>query len=294
MNIAILSRSDRLYSTNSLLNAAQRRGHIVEVIDHMQCNLTIASNNPSVSYYGEKIEDLDAIIPRIGNTSTSYGAAVIRQFKAMGVATSLCADALLKARDKISCLQILANKGILVPKTIFSNEFYNCSDMLDELGGLPAVIKLIKGTHGQGVILAESKSNTISIVEAFRKSRQDILLQEFIKEAGGADIRVFVVGDEIVGVMKRQAAPGEFRSNLHRGATASIFKLNDQQKETALRCTKILGLDVAGVDMLLSDKGPMILEVNASPGLEGIETTTKNDIAGKIIALVERKVLNGK
>lgn len=290
MNLAILSRSERLYSTESIVRAAERKGHTVEVLDHMHCDIFIDNSDPKVYYYGECIDDLHAIVPRIGTSATSYGASVVRQFMNMGVFSTLKPNALLDARDKMSCLQHLAVNGICVPKSIFSNDFVNLNEMIDHLGGLPAVIKMIRGTHGQGVILAQNRSNTASIIEAFKRSNSQVLMQEFIKEAKGADIRIFVVDQEVVGVMKRQAAPGEFRSNLHRGATASEFKLTNEQGEIALKAAKILGLDIAGVDMLLSKDGPMILEVNASPGLEGIETTTGNDIAGKIIEFVERNI----
>ena len=290
MNIIILSRNPSLYSTDSLIRAARKRHHYVRVLDHMQCDIHIESGKPTILYKGQKINNVDAIIPRIGSSATTYGAAVIRQFESMGIFTTLKSDPLLRARDKLSCLQILASKGIGVPKSLVSNNYFSIQSMVDHVGSLPAIIKLINGTHGLGVILAETKSNAESIMEAFYKSKQKVMIQEYIKEAQGADIRVFIVNGEIVGVMKRQARPGEFRSNLHRGATSSVVSLSGMEADIAIKCTEILGLEVAGVDMLQSSRGPLILEVNASPGLEGIETTTGKDIAGKIINYVEKNV----
>lgn len=288
MNIGILSRNASLYSTQSLIRAARSNNHEVVVLDHMRCDIVTESGNPMIYYNGIKIDDLDAVIPRIGTSATSYGAAVIRQFEAMGTYTTLGSEPLLRARDKLSCLQILSSKGIGVPKTIVSNSFYSTEDLMDELGGFPVIIKLINGTHGIGVILAEQKKTAQSILEAFYKGKQKVMLQEFIREAKGADVRVLIVDDEIVGVMKRQARPGEFRSNLHRGGTSTVIKISDHEAMIAKKAAKAMGLKVAGVDMLQSERGPLILEVNASPGLEGIETTTGVDIAGKIIRLVER------
>lgn len=290
MNIIILSRNPSLYSTDSLLRAARKKHHYVRVLDHMQCDIHIESGKPCILYKGQEINNVDAIIPRIGSSATSYGAAVIRQFESMGIFTTLKSEPLLKARDKLSCLQILAANGIGVPKSLVSNNYFSIQSMVDHVGSLPAIIKLINGTHGLGVILAETKSNAESIMEAFYKSKQKVMIQEYIKEAKGADIRVFIVNGEIVGVMKRQARPGEFRSNLHRGATSSVVSLSGMEADIAIKCTEILGLNVAGVDMLQSSRGPLILEVNASPGLEGIETTTGKDIAGKIINYVEKNV----
>lgn len=288
MNIGILSRNATLYSTQSLIKAARRHNHEVVVLDHMRCDIVTESGNPMIYYNGIKIDDLDAIIPRIGTSATSYGAAVIRQFEAMGVYSTMAAEPLLRARDKLSCLQILSSKDIGVPKTIVSNSFYSTEELMDDLGGFPIIIKLINGTHGIGVILAENKKTAQSILEAFYKGRQKVMLQEFIHEAKGADVRVFIVDDEIVGVMKRQARPGEFRSNLHRGGTSEVITISEHEANTAKRAAKAMGLKIAGVDMLQSSRGPLILEVNASPGLEGIETTTGVDIAGRIIRLIER------
>lgn len=288
MRIAILSRNPSLYSTRSLVQAAQKRNHEVEVVDHMQCDLVVQDEFLEIYYLGRKLSNFQAIIPRIGNSATSHGSAVIRQFEAMNVFTTLGSDPLLKARDKLICLQLLAAKGIGVPRTVIPKNYYTMPSMIDRVGSEPFVIKLMKGTHGLGVILSESRKNAEAILETFFKTNQKAMLQEFIEEAGGADIRVFIVDDEIVGVMKRQAAAGEFRSNLHRGGSSTVDLLSEEEKLIAKKAARTMGLKVAGVDMLRSKRGPLILEVNASPGLEGIETTTKVDIAGKIITMIER------
>jgi ribosomal protein S6--L-glutamate ligase len=292
MNIIILSRNPALYSTNSLVRAARRRQHYVKVLDHMQCDIQIITSRPKLKYQDQEIKNFDAVIPRIGSSATSYGSAIIRQFESMGCFTTLSSDALLKARDKLSCLQILAANGIGVPKSLISNNYFSINNMIEDIGSLPAIVKLINGTHGLGVILAESKSNAESIMEAFYKTKQEVMLQEFIKEAHGADIRIFIVNDEIVGTMKRQAGPGEFRSNLHRGAIASQVNITPEEAAVAIKATNLLGLKVAGVDMLRSKRGPLVLEVNASPGLEGIENATGKDIAGKIIQFIENNYKN--
>ena len=288
MNIVILSRNPALYSTQSLINAARKRNHYVRVFDHMQCDIVIEENRPSIYYHGQEIKNIQAVIPRIGSSATSYGATVIRQFELMKVFTTLKADPLLKARDKISCMQILASNGISVPKSSIFNNLDSIDQMIDEVGPMPIVIKLVNGTHGMGVMLAEKKKMAESIIEAFYKVRQNVFLQKFIHEAKGADIRVFIVNNEVVGVMKRQAMEGEFRSNLHRGATSEEIKITEEEMQVARKAARVMGLKVAGVDMLQTSKGPMVLEVNASPGLEGIETTTGNDIAGKIIKYIEK------
>lgn len=287
MNIVILSRNPSLYSTDSLVRAAKRRNHFVRVLDHMACDIVIEQGKLEIYYNGQKIDRVDAIIPRIGNSATSHGAAVIRQFENMGVFSVLGSAPLLKSRDKISCLQILAGNGIKVPRTALSNNTYMTSHMLDLVGQPPYVLKLASGTHGMGVMLSNDKQNAEGILEAFVRSHK-ILIQKFIAEAKGSDIRAFVVDGEIVGVMKRQAQEGEFRSNLHRGGHSYVVPLSQLEREVALKACNLMGLSVAGVDMLQTHQGPMVLEVNASPGLEGIETTTKVDIAGKIIQFVER------
>ena len=288
MNIVILSRNASLYSTQSIVDAARRRNHYVRVIDHMACDLVIESGKSKVLFNNQPIEKTDAVIPRIGSTATIYGAAVIRQFESQGIFSTLHAEPLLKARDKLSCLQILGSQGIGVPKTVYVSNPLTMSYLLDDMEPYPIIIKLVSGTQGMGVILAENKSNAESILEAFYTTREKVILQKFIREAKGADIRAFVVDGETVAAMKRQARPGDFRSNLHRGGTAEKITLSSQEEETALRSVEILGLKIAGVDMLKTHSGPMVLEVNASPGLEGIEGTTGEDIAGKIIQFVER------
>lgn len=287
MNIVILSRNASLYSTHSLVDAARRRNHYVRVIDHMACDLIIESGKSKVLFNNQAIERIDAIIPRIGSTATIYGAAVIRQFESQGVFTTLHAEPLLKARDKLSCLQILGSNGVGVPKTVYCSSPFTIPYLLEQMEPYPIIIKLVTGTQGMGVILAENKANAESILEAFHSTKEKVIMQKFIKEAKGADIRAFVVNGEIVGAMKRQARPGDFRSNLHRGGTAEPIKLTSEQEETALRSVEILGLKVAGVDMLKTEHGSLVLEVNASPGLEGIEGTTGADIAGKIIKFIE-------
>lgn len=290
MNIAILSRNPALYSTQSLARAARVRHHYVRIIDYVNCDLIMSDGNLTISYHGQIIKDVDAIIPRIGASHTTFGSAVIRQFEQKGVFTSLSSKALLMARDKLTCSQILASKGLQIPKTIVSNNTPLYRDLLDNFEESSVVIKLINGTHGIGVVLAENKNQAESILEAFNKGRQKSMMQEFIKEADGADIRIFVVDNEIVGTMKRKAKAGEFRSNLHRGGSSTVEPISDQEKKVALKAVKYLGLNIAGVDMLRSKRGPLILEVNASPGLEGIETTTKVDIAGKIIKYIESNI----
>ncbi|MBK9735111.1 MAG: RimK family alpha-L-glutamate ligase [Saprospiraceae bacterium] len=287
MNIIILSRNAALYSTQSLVEAARKRNHYVRVIDHMSCDLIIDSGKSKVYFNNQPIERIDAIIPRIGSTATIYGAAVIRQFESQGVFSTLHAEPLLKARDKLSCLQILGSQGIGVPKTVYCSNPYTIPFLLEEMEPFPIIIKLVTGTQGMGVILAENKGNAESILEAFHTTKEKVIMQKFIKEAKGADIRAFVVNGEVVGAMKRQAKPGDFRSNLHRGGTAEAIKLTREEESTALKSVKILGLSVAGVDMLKTNQGPVVLEVNASPGLEGIEGTTGADISGKIIKFIE-------
>lgn len=289
LNIAILSRGAGLYSTQSLFRAARIRGNYVRIIDHKHCNLVIEKGRPQIVYEGEKLVGVDAVIPRIGASITDYGAAVIRQFELMGVYTATRSEALIIARDKLKCLQKLSASGIDVPQTFIAGSIEDLPAMIDQFSGVPVVIKLLESTHGVGVILAQSRSTAISIVEAFAKMNQAVILQEYIKEAGGADIRAFVVGKKVVAAMKRQAQEGEFRSNLHRGATSSIEQLTVKETEIVLSAARMMGLDYAGVDILRSARGPLIMEINASPGLEGIETTTGIDIAGAII----ESVVNG-
>jgi len=288
--IAILSRNPALYSTQSLVKAARRKHHYVRVLDYVNCDIVIEKNDLQIFYHNQKIENIDAIVPRIGASVTRYGAAVIKQFEGNNIYSTLASDALLNARDKLFCLQILAAAGIDVPKSIMSNNYLVFSDLIDMLG-IPVIVKLLNGTHGLGVMLAEKKIMAESIFETFFKTKQKAMLQEYIAEANGADIRIFVVDNEIVGVMQRQAKEGDFRSNLHRGASSSVVPISEEERYVALKSAEVLGLKIAGVDLLRSARGPLILEVNASPGLEGIETTTGNDIAGKIIDLIERNVV---
>lgn len=288
MNIAILSRDPKLYSTRRLKEAGEARGHHMEIIDHMKCMLVIEKKNPMVWYNGRKLDHFDAVIPRIGASVTFYGAAVVRQFEMMKVFTAVESQALIRSRDKLRSLQILSRAGLGLPKTIFMDYSRDTEGVVEAVGGAPVVIKLLEGTQGLGVVLAENKKAAQSVIEAFHGVKARIIVQEFIKEAKGADIRAFVVNGEVVGAMRRQARDGEFRSNLHRGGVATVVKLNRQEKHAAVTAAKKMGLSVAGVDMLPSRRGPLIIEVNSSPGLEGIEGATKVDIAGRIMQFLER------
>jgi ribosomal protein S6--L-glutamate ligase len=289
MNIAILSRDARLYSTKRLKEAGEKRGHRVEIIDHMKCVLLIEKKNPMVWYNGKRLDYFDAIIPRIGASVTFYGAAVVRQFEMMKVFTAVESQALIRSRDKLRSLQILSRAGLGLPKTIFMDYSKDTEGVIEAVGGAPVVIKLLEGTQGLGVVLAENKKAAQSVIEAFHGVKTRIIVQEFIKEAKGTDIRAFVVNSEVVGAMRRQATrEGEFRSNLHRGGVATVVKLDRHQKHAAIEAAKKMGLGVAGVDMLPSKRGPLIIEVNSSPGLEGIEGATKVDIAGKIYEYLEQ------
>lgn len=294
MKIAILSRKSNLYSTTRLRQAALDRGHYVRVIDHMQCNLIMEKGKPKIQYRGEILPKYDAIIPRIGASVTYYGAAVIRQFEMMNVYTPVTSSSLLRSRDKLRCLQNLSRAGLGLPRTVFTNFSRNADDLVKLAGGAPLIIKLLEGTQGLGVVLAETKSAATSVVEAFHDLKAKVIVQEFIKESKGADLRAFVVGGEIVGSMKRQAKEGEFRSNLHRGGSSQVIKLNKIEKQTAILAANVIGLGIAGVDLLQSKRGPLIIEVNSSPGLEGIEGATKVDIAGKIIDHLEKTITKKK
>ena len=290
MNIGILSRNQNLYSTKRLHEACEQRGHHVQVIDHLKCNLVMEQNRPSVIYHGHQLDQLDAIIPRIGASVTFYGSAVVRQFEMMKVFTAVESQALIRSRDKLRSLQILSRAGLGLPKTVFTNYSRDTESVLTAVGGAPVIIKLLEGTQGLGVVLAENKKAASSVIEAFNGLKARVIVQEFVKEAGGADIRAFVVDGQVVGAMKRQAKEGEFRSNLHRGGTSSVIKLSRAEKSAAILAAKKLGLGVAGVDMLQSSRGPLILEVNSSPGLEGIENATGIDIAGKIVEYLEKNI----
>ncbi|MCI0750376.1 MAG: 30S ribosomal protein S6--L-glutamate ligase [Flammeovirgaceae bacterium] len=294
MNIAILSRDTKLYSTMRLKEAGEKRGHRVEIIDHMKCVLFIEKKNPMVLYQGRKLDYFDAVIPRIGASVTFYGAAVVRQFEMMKVFSAVESQALIRSRDKLRSLQILSRAGLGLPKTIFMDYTKDTEGIIEAVGGAPVVIKLLEGTQGLGVVLAENKKAAQSVIEAFHGVHARIIVQEFIKESKGSDIRAFVVNGEVVGAMMRQARDDEFRSNLHRGGTAKVVKLNRTEKATAIAAAKKMGLSVAGVDMLPSKRGPLIIEVNSSPGLEGIEGATKVDIAGKIIQYLEQNAMKKK
>ncbi len=289
MNIAILSRDPKLYSTRRLKEAGEKRGHSMEIIDHMKCVLFIEKKNPMVLYQGKRLDYFDAVIPRIGASVTFYGAAVVRQFEMMKVFSAVESQALIRSRDKLRSLQILSRAGIGLPKTIFMDYSRDTEGIIEAVGGAPVVIKLLEGTQGLGVVLAENKKAAQSVIEAFHGIHARIIVQEFIKESRGTDIRAFVVDGEVVGAMKREATrEGEFRSNLHRGGKATVIKLSRAEKATAVAAAKKMGLGVAGVDMLTSNRGPLIIEVNSSPGLEGIEGATQVDIAGKIIRYLEK------
>jgi ribosomal protein S6--L-glutamate ligase len=289
MKLAILSRNAQLYSTRRLREAAIERGHEVRIVDYLRCVIDITSHRPAILYGGNKLEGLDAVIPRIGASHTFYGTAVVRQFEMMGVHTAVQSQAISRSRDKLRALQLLAAEGVGLPVTSFAHSTKDIDGLISLVGGAPLVVKLLEGTQGMGVVLAETKKAAESVVGAFRQLNANILVQEYIKEAGGSDIRAFIVGNRVVAAMERTAAPGEFRSNVHRGATARRIRLTPEERETAKRAAKILGLTVAGVDLMRSNHGPVVLEVNSSPGLEGIEASTGVDVAGKIIEHVEQR-----
>jgi len=294
MKIGILSTSKRLYSTRRLLEAGIERGHDTQVINHKRCYMNIAAHNPGVHYNGEALKGFDAVIPRIGASVTFYGAAVVRQFEMMGVYSLNESVAITRSRDKLRALQLLSRKGIGLPVTGFASAPGDTADLLNLVKGAPVVIKLLEGTQGVGVVLAETRKAAESVIDAFRGLEANFLVQEFIAEAGGADIRCLIVGDKVVASMKRQGKEGEFRSNLHRGGTAELVKLTPEERSTAVRAANIMGLNVAGVDLLRSNHGPVVLEVNSSPGLEGIEAATEKDIAGLIIQFLEKNAKYGK
>jgi len=294
MRIALLSRNKRLYSTRRLIEAAEERGHEVQVIDILRCYMNIVSAKPSVHLEGEPLTGFDAVIPRVGASVTAYGTAVIRQFEMMGVYPLIESVALARSRDKLRALQLLSRKGIGLPITGFANKPGDSRDLIKMVGGAPLVIKLLEGTQGIGVVLAETNKAAESVIEAFMGLKANILVQEFIEEAGGSDIRCLVVGGKVVAAMRRQAPEGEFRSNLHRGGSASLVKITPTERATAVAAAKILGLSVAGVDLLRSDRGPLVMEVNSSPGLEGIETASGKDVAGIIIENLEKHAKPGR
>ena len=283
MKLAILSREPKSYSTQRLVAAAELQGHEAVVIDHLQCNLVLEKGQPGIIYHGEPLAGFDAVVPRIGASVTFYGTAVVRQFEMMKVRTAVDSQAIVRSRDKLRSMQILSRAGVGMPKTAFTNNSADVPAMIEQVGGAPVIIKLLEGTQGLGVVLAESVKAAQSVIEAFHNLKARIIVQEFIAESKGADLRAFVVDGEVVGAMKRQGKEGEFRSNLHRGGVGTLVKLTRAEKAAALLATKALGLGIAGVDMLQSKRGPLVLEVNSSPGLEGIEKATQQDIAGRII-----------
>lgn len=294
MKIAILSRNKKLYSTRRLKEAGEALGHDVDIIDTLHCYMDITSNNPIVRYYGEALPLYDAVIPRIGASVTFYGAAVVRQFEMMGTFCVNESVAITRSRDKLRSLQLLSRKGVGLPRTGFANKPDDIKDLIKNVGGAPVVIKLLEGTQGIGVVLAESNKAAESIIEAFMGIKVNILVQEFIKEAKGADIRCFIVGQKVVAAMKRQAAEGEFRSNLHRGGSATLVKLSKAERETAINAAKVMGLGVCGVDLLQAESGPVVMEVNSSPGLEGIELATNKDVASMIFDYIEKNAKPNK
>ncbi|MCH9697041.1 MAG: 30S ribosomal protein S6--L-glutamate ligase [Gammaproteobacteria bacterium] len=290
MKIAILSRNESLYSTRRLKESAEERGHQVKVIDVLKCYMNITSLKPTIHFKGEKLDQFDAVIPRIGASVTFYGTAVLRQFEMMNVFPLSESVAVTRSRDKLRSMQLLARKGVGLPVTGFAHNPDDIQDLIKEVGGAPLVIKLLEGTQGIGVVLAETHKAAESVIQAFMGLNANIMIQEYIKESGGSDIRCFVIDGKVVAAMKRQGPEGEFRSNLHRGGSASLVRLTPQERSTAVRAAKIMGLNVCGVDLLRSNHGPLVMEINSSPGLRGIESASNKDIAGMIIEFIEKKV----
>lgn len=290
MNIVVLSRDNKLYSTKRLVEACEARGHTARVVNHVKCDILIERRNPQVLFGGQPLTGVDAIIPRIGASVTFYGTAVVRQFEMMKVFTTTESQALVRSRDKLRSMQILTRSGVGIPKTVFTNYSKDVGSIVDNVGGAPCIIKLLEGTQGLGVVLAETKKAAVAVCESFNSLKARVIVQEFIKESRGVDIRAFVVDGRVVGAMKRTGKEGEFRSNLHRGGTAELVQLSHEEEVTAIKAAKALGLHVAGVDMLQSDRGPLVIEVNSSPGLEGIEAATGHDIAGEVVKFIERNV----
>ncbi|MDJ0658584.1 MAG: 30S ribosomal protein S6--L-glutamate ligase [Crocosphaera sp.] len=293
MKIAILSQDATLYSTRRLKEAGEELGHDMRVVNYLRCYMNITSHKPAVYYNGKPLESFDAVIPRIAASKTFYGTAVVRQFEVMGVFSANESQAISRSRDKLRCLQILARDGIGLPVTGFAHATQDIDGLLDFVGGAPVVIKLLEGTQGIGVVLADTQNAAKSVIEAFRQLDANILVQEFIKEAAGVDLRCFVVGGKVVAAMKRKGAEGDFRSNLHRGGKADMVKLTPEERTTAARAAKSMGLKVAGVDMLRSNHGPVVMEVNSSPGLEGIEKASEIDVAKKIIEFLAKNAPSG-
>lgn len=294
MHIVVLSRNPKLYSTSRLVEAIEDRGHIATVLDHLKCDIVSEEDNPCIYYKGVKVTDVDAVIPRIGASVTFYGSAVVRQFEMMKVFTAVESQALVRSRDKLRSLQIMARAGVGMPKTVFTNYSTEVKKIIESVGGPPLIVKLLEGTQGVGVVLAPTFQAAESIIQAFHSMKARVIVQEYIEEAKGEDIRAFVIDGKVVGAMKRKGEEGEFRSNLHRGGSGNLIKLSKEERRTALVAAKAMGISVAGVDLLQSSRGPLALEVNSSPGLQGIESTTGKDIAGKIISFVERKTEQNK
>ncbi len=290
MNIVILSTNPNLYSTRRLAEAAEKRGHTAAIINHTKCYVVIESGDPKVYYKDHALENVDAIIPRIGSSVTFYGSSIIRQFEMQKIFTTLSSLALVRSRDKLRATQILSRHGIGIPKTAFAKKPSDVDYLIQQVGGAPLIVKLLEGTQGLGVVLAETRKAAKSVIEAFYGLNTNILVQEFISEAGGADVRAIVIEGKVVAAFKRQGKEGEFRSNLHRGGSGNLIKLSKEEKAAAVNAAKALGLAIAGVDMLQSNRGPLILEVNSSPGLEGVEKATSVDVAGKIIQYIERNI----
>ncbi|OOC10848.1 MULTISPECIES: 30S ribosomal protein S6--L-glutamate ligase [Thioalkalivibrio] len=291
MKIGILSRNAKLYSTRRLVEAAQEREHEVRVVDPLRCYMNITAHKPQIHYKGDILDEFNAVIPRIGASITFYGTAVLRQFEMMNVYPLNESVGISRSRDKLRSLQLLSRRGIGLPVTGFAHSPDDIDDLLATVGGAPCVIKLLEGTQGLGVVLAETKQAAESVIQAFMGLKQHILVQEYIKEAKGADIRCFVIGDKVVASMKRQAKEGEFRSNLHRGGSAALCRITPEERATAVRAAKVMGLNVCGVDLLRSNHGAVVMEVNSSPGLEGIEAASGKDVAGMIIDFIQK---NGK
>jgi ribosomal protein S6--L-glutamate ligase len=294
LKIGILSRKQELYSTSRLVESAQERGHEVQVIDHLRCYMNITSHRPKIYYKGLELRGFDAIIPRIGASTIFYGTAVVRQFEMMGVYSVNESVAISRSRDKLRSLQLLARRGVGLPVTGFAHSTKFTNDLIDTVGGAPLVVKLLEGTQGIGVVLAENKKAAQSVIEAFKGLKADILVQEFISEAQGCDIRSFVVGNRVVASMMRKGEKGEFRSNIHRGGKGSKVRITPEERSTAVRAARIMGLNVCGVDFLRSNHGPVVMEVNSSPGLEGIETATGKDVASMVIEYIEKNATPGK
>ncbi len=294
MHIVVLSRNSKLYSTSRLVEAINNSDHEATVLDHLKCDIVSEKDNPCIYYRGNRVTGVDAIIPRIGASVTFYGSAVVRQFEMMKVFTAVESQALVRSRDKLRSLQIMARSGVGMPKTVFTNYSTEVRKIIESVGGAPLIVKLLEGTQGVGVVLAPTFKAAESIIQAFHSMKARVIVQEYIKEAKGEDIRAFVIDGKVVGAMKRKGKEGEFRSNIHRGGSGELVKLTKDERHAALVAAKVMGLSIAGVDMLQSERGPLVLEVNSSPGLEGIERATGKNIAGKIISFVERKALENK